>query len=236
MHKMLNLLSCLFIWLLPMQTVKAITEAEVLANLKLPDGVSLEQVTSKALYNGKTMAIAALYSAKPSATVAHSFKQQWTEPTRKHTPGHIESNIPGWLLISRVVDDFNIVVQLHNVEKGKKPLAFASGYVSVSRIKQSSEAVQHGVFSNLQPLLTNQTQDGVDTSTINVYASPTSLHRTHELTIPQLSHAGWQVLADKQLSEGWVTMLSKNTSRLELSFIDSSEFGSVLVAHKVTSK
>ena len=123
-----------------------------------------------------------------------------------------------------------------NGNLGADQTSGARGFISVTRVSHASVPANVGPFSNLQRLSSNKTKDGADSSQLNVYASPTSLQRTHELYIPKLQQGGWQVLADTRVEQGWVTVLARNQSRLELSFLDSSQFASVVVAHEILSK
>lgn len=251
------------LWLVPVTTSIAASEADVLAGLSLPANTHLQSVSSQGQYNGRVMAIAALHSFESTPTVAAFFKQLWEVGSDSSVPGFIENTIPGWQLISRLQGGFHIVVQLHraeglsesggldrrqghslsrsknrsenrNVATGQT--SEARGFISVARASHSSEPATVGPFSNLQRLSTNQTKDGADSSTLSVYASPASLHRTHELYIPKLQQGGWQVLTDTRVDQGWVTVLTRNQSRLELSFLYSSEFASAVVAHELLSK
>lgn len=249
-------IGCLcFLWLTPVTSVIAASEADVLSGLRLPANSYLQSVTSQGQYNGRVMAIAALHSSNDSATVAAFFKQRWRVASDSDTPGFIENSIPGWQLISRLQGDFNIVVQLHQNQRmgksgalsgpqehlqhrnlGGERTSGARGFISVTRISPSRVPANRGPFSNLQRLSTNQTKDGADSSQLSVYASPTSLHRTHELYIPKLRQGGWRVLTDTRVDQGWVSVLTRDQSRLELSFLGSKEFASVVVVHELLSK
>lgn len=252
-----------FLWIAPVMNVIAASEADVLANLTLPASAQLQIVSSQGQFNGRVMAMAALSSPENPTSVAAFFKQQWRtgndSSTPASTPGFIENTLPGWQLISRMQGDFHIVVQLHqaadagqsqgrshgqnrhqsrnkNSNGSPKPTSGTQGFVSVVRLGHSSAPANRGPFANLQRLSINQTEDGVDTSIMSVYGSPSSLHRTHELYLPKLQQAGWHVLADTLVDQGWVSTLTRDQSRLELAFLDSSEFGSVVVAHELKSK
>lgn len=249
----INRMGCLcLLWFVPVMTVTAANEADVLAGLSLPANTQLQSVSSSGQYNGHIMAIAALSSSDESSVVAAFFKQLWHTGSDASTPGFVENTIPGWQLISRLQGDFHIVVQLHqdqsrdlSINRNRHSLrggvntghtSGTQGFVSVARVSHTIAPSHRGPFSNLQRLSINQTNDGADTSQLSVYASPTSLDRTHELYVPKLQQAGWHVLADTRVDQGWVTLLTRDQSRLELSFLDSSEFGSVLVAHELSSK
>jgi len=71
---------------------------------------------------------------------------------------------------------------------------------------------------------------------MRVYASPASVNRTRELYLQRLGSNGWHVLADHEVQGVWVTHLSRSTSRLELTFLDSREYASMVVAHRVDSE
>ena len=257
-------IGCLcLLWLAPVTTAIAASEADVLASLSLPANTHLQSVSLQGQYNGKVMAVAALQSTDDSVSVAAFFKHLWRGGNDSSTPGFIENSIPGWTLISHLQGDFHIVVQLHQAQSfsergglnasqshsqnrsehrskignlGVDDTSGARGFISVTRVSHTGVLANVGPFSNLQRLSTNHTKDGADSSQLSVYASPASLQRTHELYLPKLQQGGWQVLADTRVDQGWVTVLSRNQSRLELSFLDSSEFASVVVAHELLSK
>jgi len=146
-------------------------------------------------------------------------------------PGYVESAVNHQQLISRMRDGLNIVLQLESTGENT-----TTGYVSVLALNTPQVTEDHGVFSDLESLSSHRTVDGADTSWMRVYASRASVNRTRELYLQRLGSNGWHVLADHEVQGVWVTHLSRSTSRLELTFLDSREYASMVVAHRVDSE
>lgn len=211
-------------------TANAATPASVLESLAVPDNATLQIVTDNALHNGVPIAIAKLESPEPVESVAEYYRQLWSAPQDNNLPGFIESSLQGQLLISRLRNDLNVVLQLET--KGDEG---TSGSVSVMAVKSPQKEEKHEVFSDLRILSSHRFVDGVDTSKLRVYASPTSVSQTHDIYRQRLMSEGWQVLSDTDTDTAWVTQLGRDNARLEISFVPSSDFGSVIVAHKLRS-
>ena len=206
------------------------TPGSMLNKLAVPDNATLEIVTTDALHNGAPIAMATLTSPDSVDSVLAFYRNLWNDGDEE-IPGHIESAYDNQQLISRLRDGMNIVIQLQ--KNSDEP---ASGFVSVLALNAPRVTEDHGAFSDLELLSSNRSVDGADTSWIRVYASSSSGSRTHEIYRQRLLADGWHVLADNELEGAWVTQLGRDNTRLEVSFLDSREYASVVVAHQVVSK
>ncbi|CAN0442622.1 unnamed protein product, partial [Hapterophycus canaliculatus] len=145
--------------------------------------------------------------------------------------GFIESDLPGWRLMSRLHEGFSIVIQLRtDIPSG------ASGFISVMAVSRPRLEENHPDFEDLKLLSSNRSVDGVDTSSMRVYASSLSVSHTYQLYRQKLVSKRWQLLSDNKVDGAQVLIFVRDQSRLEVSIVQSSEYGSVLVAHQVTSE
>lgn len=208
----------------------AATPGSVLYKLAIPENASLAIVTSDGLYNGAPIAMATLTSSEPVNSVLSFYRKLWNDGDEQ-LPGYVESAVNHQQLISRMRDGLNIVLQLESTGENT-----TTGYVSVLALNTPQVTEDHGVFSDLESLSSHRTVDGADTSWMRVYASRASVNRTRELYLQRLGSNGWHVLADHEVQGVWVTHLSRSTSRLELTFLDSREYASMVVAHRVDSE
>lgn len=220
---------CCVLAMLPTALIAG-TPGSVLNKLAVPDNATLEIVTTDALHNGAPIAMATLTSPESADSVLAFYRNLWNDGDEK-LPGHIESAYDNHQLISRLQDGMNIVIQF---EKNSDEIA--SGFVSVLALNAPRVTEDHGAFSDLESLSSNRSVDGADTSWIRVYASPSSGSRTHKIYLKRLTAIGWHVLADNEVEGAWVTQLGRDNMRLEVSFLESREFASVVVAHQVVSK
>ena len=214
--------------------VMAATPGSVLNRLAVPDNTTLAIVTTDALHNGAPIAMATLTSSESVDSVLAFYQTLWSDGDES-LPGYIESAFENQQLISRLRDGVNIVIQLENT--GSEG---AFGYVSVMALNAPPVSEDHGPFSDMQTLSSNRSVDGVDTSWMRVYASASSVSQTHDNYLQRLKADGWHVLSDNEVQGevqgAWMTQLGRDTSRLEVSFLDSREFASVVVVHEVISK
>lgn len=210
--------------------------ARMLDELVTPEGVTLELVVGNMVVNGKSVAVATLESTTSVESIIQFYRERWTAQERWALPGNgdkpafIESSVPGWKLISRLVNGYNVVVQLSSQDENS-----AKGLVSIARLENRVTAVEHGVFGNLDMLSSNVSTDGVDVSSMRVYGSNSSASRTRDRYRALLLRKGWHLVADTSVADGLVTQLGRDNARLELTFIDSEDFASLVVVHEVTS-
>ncbi|MFK8084142.1 MAG: hypothetical protein AB8B97_27980 [Granulosicoccus sp.] len=203
----------------------------VLDRLPTPAGATVQMVTSDSVHNGMPIAIATFNSAQANDSVISFYRDQWNNNDSDKPPGFVESALPDWQLISRVNQGFNIVVQLHSQAQDG-----AAGFISVMSINATATAEEHDEFADLKPLSSHRSVDGVDTSLMRVYASPSSVSLTHQRYRKRLVNRGWQIVSDSDIESHRVTVLARDQSRLELSIVASRDYGSVVVAHQVTSQ
>ncbi len=214
----------------------AASAARMLSEMAVPEGATLAMVSDNTVVNGRAMAVATLDTSAPSQSVIEfyrnhwSVKEQWALPGREDMPAFIETRVPGWMMISRLVGGYHVVVQL-STERGEN----TSGLVSIAPLERGASTVDHGVFSNLDLLSSNLSRDGVDTSSMRVYGSDTSAHLTRDRYRDLLLRQGWQLLADMPVDSGLITQLGLDNKRLELTFMADQDFASVVVVHEITS-
>ena len=218
----------------------ATSSSDILNELSLPTESSLAIVSNHIVHNGIAMAIGEFTSSLPADEVLSFYRQRWAEGGLSgidelgDLPGFMESSMPGWVMISRLQDEHQVLVQL-STEQTKG----SSGFVSIMPLRASPPSLQsqnQGVFSGLSLLSNDASQDGADRSLMQVFSSPSSVSATHLRYRDKLTGQGWHVLMDEAVDNGKVMILSRNQSRLELSFLASPEYASVLVAHEVESR
>lgn len=218
-------------------TAVAASPGSMLNDMGVPEGTTLQMVSDNTIVNGRPVGVATLETAASVESVLGFYRARWATqgrwavPGREDVPAFIESQVPGWRMISRLVDDHHVVVQL-STQQGDR----TTGLVSIAPLQRGASPVDHGVFSSLDLLSSNLSVDGVDTSSMRVYGSNTSSQRTRDRYRDKLLRLGWQLLADTTVDGGLVTQLGRNNVRLELTFMDSPEFASVVVVHEVTSE
>ena len=186
------------------------------------------------------MAIGEFSSSLPADEVLSFYRQRWAEggvsgiDDLQDLPGFMESSMPGWGMISRLQDEHQVLIQLSTEQTNG-----SSGFVSIMPLHASPPSLQsqnQGVFAGLSLLSNNASQDGADRSLMQVFSSPSSVYATHVRYRDKLTGQGWRVLMDEAIDNGKVMILSRDQSRLELSFLASPEYASVLVAHEVESR
>ena len=164
------------------------------------------------------------------------FRSLWAEGYEQNMPGFLESDMPGWQLVSRLEGKVLTVVQLSKEPLHSSAGQTSTGFISVRRVEAVASRDSRPEFSDLELLSSNKTRDGVDTSTINVYASRLSVARSHDHYKRRLKSAGWSLVSDVPVDGEQVSVFSRKATRLEITFVNSREVGSVMVVHEVLSQ
>jgi len=206
------------------------TPAAMLERLAIPEAAIVQWVTTVSVHNGAPMAIATLQSPKSADSILAFYRHIWMVEENSAIPGYVESSLTDWQLISRLHDGFNIVIQLNTEQQNG-----ASGLISVMRVDKSTIREDHGEFSDLTLLSSHHSVDGADKSDMRVYASSASVSQTHERYRRRLVRKGWQLVSDSEVAGSHVMVLARDQARLEISIVDSPDYGAVLVAHRVSS-
>ena len=231
------------------------SSSDILNDLILPTESSLAIVSDHIVHNGIAMAIGEFSSSLPADEVLSFYRQRWAEggvsgineiDDIEDLPGFMESSMVGWLMISRLQDEHQVLIQLSTEQANGSSGGFSggsssgsSGFVSIMPLRASPPSLQsqnQGVFSDLSLLSNNASQDGADRSLMQVFSSPSSVSATHVRYRDKLTGQGWRVLMDEAVENGKIMILARDQSRLELSFLASPEYASVLVAHEVESR
>ena len=161
----------------------ATSSSDILNDLTLPIESSLAIVSDHIVHNGTAMAIGEFTSSLSAEEVLFFYRQRWAEggvsgiDELKDLPGFMESSMPGWVMISRLQNEHQVLIQLSTEQTNG-----SSGFVSIMPLRASSPSLQsqnQGVFSGLSLLSNNASQDGADRSLMQVFSSPSSVSATH---------------------------------------------------------
>lgn len=204
--------------------------AQLIERIQIPPEATMQIVSTNSVYNSVQSAMATISSTSSVDSVLDFYRSSWGVDAPEDIPAFIESQIPGWSLISKLEGRNNIVVQLNSSEPGT-----SVGFISVMAIDQQLPVEPHGVFSDLIPVTSNHSVDGVDVSLMRVYGSNASVFVTHGSLRQRLVEKGWNVMIDTDVEGSRVLILSQGSTRLEVSFVDSSRFASAVVVHRLTS-
>ena len=204
--------------------------ATVLTSLPTPQGAEVLTISDQSLINGVPAAMATFSSTSSVESVFDFYRTTWPPDEEEGDPGSVESAYSGWRMISRLDDGYNIVVQLHDGQSA------AEGFISVMALGQSVQPRDTGPFSSLEKLSRHQSTDGKDTSIMSVYASPQSVSETHLLYRDRLLEQGWLLMADTKAQSSQVMVFSRDQSRLEVSVVESRDYGSMVVVNEVRSQ
>ena len=209
----------------------AANASDMLKQLPLPRDATLTNVSDHSVHNGIAMTIAAFSATLSVEEVLSFYRQEWSETDKDTLAGFTESSTPGWLLISRLQEKHQVVIQLST-----EPMPGASGFVSIMPLDEPLQGQDLGLFSSLVLLSSNISHDGADRSVMRVFASSSTVPVTHTRYRDKLVAQGWRLLMDAIVDDARIMIVTREASRLELSFLSSSEYASVLVAHEVQSK
>ncbi len=174
----------------------------------LPLGTQIEWIASEAIHNDAPVSIASYDSPLSLTDTVEFYKQAWPEDADSTQPGMIESRVGNWLLISRLRDGVNTVIQLGVQEPSR-----SRGYLSVMSVNHSTIATGVKPIDGMQTLSKTHSVDGARTSTLSVHQSMRSVEDLKSALVRARENDDWILTSTQPYKESQIVLMSRRLFR-----------------------
>lgn len=120
--------------LLACLAVVVMAQARDWPKVLMPPHSTLNWIAKDTLFNGMRTRMADLHSELKLQQVLEFYRSQWAQPqyvNNKKVPGYIESQAGEWTIVSRVENDYMIVVQIQD-----SGMEGTQGYISINDLQK----------------------------------------------------------------------------------------------------
>jgi hypothetical protein len=209
---------------------------EQLANVPVPVNTVVRIVSDDMIHNGSRVSLATYTSSLSLEESIDYYRGVWSGDTDSRIPGLVETQAGEWLMISRLRDGYNTVIQLRLAEPHK-----STGFVSIMAIpgRVPNESSRNTVdntnpIDGLQLLSSTQSSDGTRLSRLSVYSSSQSIESTTRLYVKHLLDQDWVVVSERVHAQSKVVLMNRKSQLVELVVIrETSRGGSVIVVNEI---
>lgn len=209
---------------------------EHLADVPVPANTSLQVVADRMIHNGNRLSLASYTSSLPLEESVGFYRGIWLNANDGQLPGMIETQVGEWLLISRLRNGYNTVIQL-KLSEAHKSIGFVSimpvpGLIANEPFKSISLDVN--ALDGLELISSTQTEDGRRHSLLSVYSTSHSVDATTRQYIEHLIGQNWVVVSRQVHAQSNVVLLNRKTQKIELVVSgDATRGGAVLVVNEI---
>jgi hypothetical protein len=165
-----------------------------LQRIERPAQFQAQWVSSLMQHNGMPMQVLKLQTALPLQGVQAAFESRWQQA------GYFiqESKAADWLLLSTILDDHNVVLQMR--EEAGRTVAFLSAIPLDYQITRSNYANSFPKPWGTRVVSSTRSSDGGHTATTLVLSNKVPLCANRDFYRRALIDAGWQIDLDKEAS------------------------------------
>lgn len=214
--------------LLPSTSLLA-SSIERFKRVAIPSGTTLGLVSADSIQNGTSTSIATYRSTLSLNDTLAFYKDAWPNEPDSQLPGRLESIVGDWLLISRLRDGVNTVIQLKLSEKSR-----SHGFLSIKSVDSSHQPTRDMQRqSDYVELSRTLTADGPLSSTVLVLQSHQSMSLFIESMLRQRSEMGWNLSSQKQYEGSHILLMNKQLHRAELVFSPGDQGQTLAVINEV---
>lgn len=204
---------------------------DVLNRFPVPPGTQVGVVSEESIHNGASVSIASYQSTYSIDDTLAFYQNVWPDDEHSTLPARLESVVGNWLLISRLENGFNTVLQLDVTDTFR-----STGFISVMAVNSSLpntlNSQQHDGFKELSR---TRSQDGAISSTVTVLQSNQSLRSFSDSVINQKIEEGWLLSSQRQHAGSYVVLMSRHKQRVELVFINDDQGAVLAVVNEVSN-
>ncbi|NND90586.1 MAG: hypothetical protein HKN42_06950 [Granulosicoccus sp.] len=186
--------------------------SEHLVKVPVPVNSVVQSIGENVKHEGVAVSMATFDSPLPLEQTIKFYRQLWTERGSVTVPGIIETRTRDWLILSRLQDGHNAVLQLRVDEPGR-----SHGFVSVMHVPADSAArqIESGI-PGLERLSTTESHDASRQSVLSVYASDRSIDSlASELVRYWRSHQ-WTLVSEESHLQSKVLLLNRQSRTLDV--------------------
>ncbi len=146
------------------------------------------------------------------ADTVEFYQQLWVAEPGATLPGLVENRAGEWLMLGRLQDGFQIVVQLRLTEEHR-----STGYLSVMGIDAGTSGNQPvSPIPGLEPLSTTHSQDAGRSSVLRVFSSRESVDSLVRQLAGHWQGQGWTLVSNEAYAQSKVLLLNRDSAQLEI--------------------
>lgn len=217
------------------------SSAKQLADVPVPFNTQVQVVANNMTHNGNRLWLATYTSSLSLEESIDFYRSVWRDDPDSSIPGVVQTQSAEWLMISRLQDGYNTVIQLRLAEPHK-----STGFMSIMAVSDmagtdldTTEFTGGGLNStaaldNLKLLSSTQSTDSGRTSQLSVYASAQSIESTARQYVKHLRDQSWVLVSEQAHAQSKVVLLNRKSRHIELVISnDTTRGGSVIVVNEV---
>ena len=214
---------------LPSSTLMASSASQSLVDVPVPFGTTMKSVGVDVVHNGQSMAVATYESSLSLADTVAFYQQLWIGEPDKALPGLVENRVGEWLMLGRLQDGFQTVLQLRLTDTHK-----STGYLSVMSIESGSSGNQPGLpLPGLERLSTTRSQDAGRSSVLSVFSSRESVDSLARQLAGHWQGRGWTLVSNEAYAQSKVLLLNRDSAQLEIVVSGDTRDTTIVVMNEV---
>jgi len=202
-------------------------ERLAIEQIPVPSDAEVRVVARDLVQHGLPVDIASLTTSQSLDATLDFYREIW--PERSDGPGHLESRVDDWTIISHLNGDQNVVVQLRDDSNGTTGLISIMSLQVVATPSAASQLLPPGG----EQLSTTTTKDIGTSATTSVVESPDRPGVVSAHYKDTLQRAGWSLVSERVVSGQIVLMLQQTGAWIELIVSDEESAGSLVVLNEV---
>lgn len=207
---------------------------QLLRDIPLPQGASIEWVSNDVSHNGTELVIARYESPLSHQETIEFYRHVWPGDKNASMPAFIKTEIENWLLISRLSEGVNTVLQIDSSNSSQ-----STGFISSVDVNRPVTATTStNTLPGIELLSHTSSNDEKSKSSVSVYQSGRSLETFSELMMSKFHEEGWRIVHLRPLSESKIVSFRKSDwgklKRLEMVVSKRASGGSLAVVNEVT--
>ncbi len=203
-----------------------------LEDIPVPHGTQIQIISSNVVQNGRALSLATYESSLSVEETAEFYRTLWADKSDEKLPGMLETQTEQWLMLSRVRDGFNTVIQLRQSE----PLR-GSGFVSIMALASSGQIDDQALqIPGLQLLSSTASQDGPRSSVMSVYTSTEPVESASKQFSQFLYTENWQLQSVQIYEQNTVMLLNRQSSQIEVVINEGPAGGTLIVMNEVSDR
>lgn len=209
-------------------TLMANSASQHLVDVPVPFGTRMQSVGDDVVHNGQSMAVATYESSLSLADTVAFFEQLWIAEPGKSSPGLVENRVGEWLMLGRLQDGFQIVLQLRLTEAH-----WSTGFLSVMSLEAGASGSQPGPpLPGLERLSTTLSHDAGRSSVLSVYSSTDSVESLARHLSGHWQGKGWTLVSSEPYAQSKVLLLNRDSAQLEVVISGESRENTLVVVNE----
>lgn len=206
--------------------------ARSIREVPFPIGTRVALISSDMRHNGLPLAMAAVDSDHPLEQTLRFYRQLWPREEASSVPGMIQTQLGQWLIISRLRDGYNTVLQFSTLRSDR-----TQGFVSVLPVNGAQAMTgdsDASVATSLSALSTTESSDLTGKSALSVYRSELRPDALVSQQVASRLAGGWVLEFKQRYQTGIRVAMRRGAVSLDMVASLGDEGGTLLIINEVT--